>query len=323
MLSRVANSIYWMSRHIERAENVARFVDTNLQMILDLPEGTLQQWQPLVNVTGDSQYFNERYGQADERNVIQFLTFDKHYTNSILSCLCYARDNARTVREYITLEMWEQINKFYLMVNSDEALAMAHDSSHEFFSKVMMASHLFEGITNATMSHNEGWHFSQLGRMIERADKTSRILDVKYFILLPAMHYVGMTFDYIQWSALLRSTSGFEMYRKRHGKLIQEKIVEFLLLDQEFPRSVHFCVREAERSLLSITNTPPGTYTNQAERRMGLLRSEFDYANAGDIIESGLHEFIDNFQVKLNGIDDAVFDTFFALRPISSLKPAF
>src|SRR5262249_30588231 len=168
MLSRVADSIYWMHRYIERAENVARFIDVNLRLLLDLPPGTTEQWQPLVDTTGDHALFRERYGQATQEHVIRFLTFDTSNPNSIYSCLRMARENARSVREVISSEMWEQLNRFYLMVRNAAATAGGKQTPHELFTEVKMASHLFVGITDATMSHGEGWHFGRLGRLIER-----------------------------------------------------------------------------------------------------------------------------------------------------------
>src|SRR6202158_2246094 len=187
MLARVADSIYWMSRYAERAENVARFIEVNLNLMLDLPVGSAQQWQPLVATTGDAAEFAKRYGAAaaTQHDVIEFLTFDHENVNSIRSCLRAARENARSVREIISSEMWEKLNEFYLMVNSADADAGSRTDPQDLFRSVRMAGHLFTGVTNATMTHNEGWHFCRLGRMLERADKTSRILDVKYFLLLP------------------------------------------------------------------------------------------------------------------------------------------
>ena len=211
MLSRVADSIYWMSRYIERAENVARFIDVNLNLMLDLPVGSAQQWQPLVDITGDTDEFAKRYGSATQQNVIQFLTFDQENVNSIRSCLRAARENARSVREIISSEMWEQLNQFYLVVNSAASKTGRMTDPQELFASVKMSSHLFTGVTDATMTHGEGWHFCRLGRKLERADKTSRILDVKYFLLLPTIADVGTTFDDIQWAAVLRSASAFEM----------------------------------------------------------------------------------------------------------------
>src|SRR6266446_3896706 len=205
MLSRVAESIYWMSRYVERAENVARFIDVNLQLMLDSSFGQLeQQWKPLVSTTGDNEAFEKRYGEASQPNVIRFLTFDAENPNSILSCLRTARENARTVREIISSEMWLQLNKFFLMVTSAATDGEYLNSHLEFFAEVKNASHLFTGITDATMTHGEAWHFSHLGRMLERADKTSRILDVKYYIILRSTSDVGTPFDGSQWSSRLR-----------------------------------------------------------------------------------------------------------------------
>ncbi|HEY9844580.1 MAG TPA: alpha-E domain-containing protein, partial [Candidatus Caenarcaniphilales bacterium] len=218
MLSRVANSIYWLNRYIERAENVARFVDVNLNLILDSPTGIKQQWEPLVMTTGDLPLFQEHYGQATAETVIQFLTFDTNCPNSIISCLRAARENARSIREFISREMWQQVNAFHFLVK-EAAVGQPLAVLHEFLTEVKMASHLFAGVMDATMSHNEGWHFGQMGRMLERADKTSRILDVKYFTLLSATEAVGTTLDEIGWMALLKSASAYEMYRKRSRRI--------------------------------------------------------------------------------------------------------
>ena len=284
MLSRVAESIYWMSRAIERAENVARFIDVNLNLMLDVPVGSAQQWQPLVDITGDTTAFAERYGTATQHNVIQFLTFDPDYPNSILSCLRSARENARSVREIISSEMWEELNRFYLRVSSVAANAPGVTDPQELFASVKLSSHLFAGVTDATMTHNEGWHFSRLGRKLERADKTSRILDVKYFLLLPTVTDVGTTVDDIQWAAVLRSASAFETYRKSHGRISPEGIVEFLLLDRAFPRAIHYCLMSARESVHAISGTPAGMFRSPVEQLLGELCSELAYAQIEDII---------------------------------------
>jgi uncharacterized alpha-E superfamily protein len=319
MLSRVADSIYWLNRYIERAENVARFIDVNLHLRLDLPAGSAdQQWAPLVDTTGDRQVFEERYGEATKEHVVAFLTFDTQYANSILSCLQAARDNARLVREVISSEMWEQVNTFYLLVREAVSNAQVMEEPHAFFTQIKMASHLFVGIMDTTMSHGEGWHFGQLGRLLERADKTSRILDVKYFLLLPTMHDVGTPLDDIQWAAVLKSASAFEMYRKRFGRLSPARMVDFLVLDREFPRAMHYCLVKSEESLHAISGSPLGTFENSAEQRLGRLRSELDYAHIDEIIAGGLHEFLDTFQDKLNDVGMAIFETFFALRALEA-----
>ena len=314
MLSRVADSIYWMSRYVERAENVARFIDVNFALMLDSPEGRDQQWQPLVNTTGDHESFAARYGAATQRDVIHFLTFDPENPNSILSCFRAARENARTVREIISSEMWLQLNKAYLMVNSAAESESDDDLPLEFFAEVKMASHEFTGVTDATMTHGEAWHFGRLGRLLERADKTSRILDVKYYILLRSVDDVGTPLDDIQWAAVLRSASAFEMYRKRHGRISPKGVVEFMMLDREFPRAIHHCLTGARDSLHAISGTPLGSFRHPPEKLLGLLCSEFSYTSVEEIIGRGLHEYVDDFQNRLNHIGAGIFETFFAMK---------
>ena len=316
MLSRVANSIYWLNRYIERAENIARFIDVNLNLSLDMPIGMVQQWEPLVLTTGDRDVFFERYGAVTPENVIRFLTFDPEYPNSILSCLQLARENARSVREIISSEMWEQVNSFYHVVldaSKDPGLNWS-----SFFARVKAESHLFVGITNVTMTHNEGWQFGQIGRFLERADKTTRILDVKYFILLPSVRDVGSTLDELQWMALLRSVSAYEMYRKRDVHRINPTAVaDFLLLEREFPRSIRFCVHQAEKALHRITGTPKGTWNTPVERALGKLRADLDYVMIDEVVTNGLHEFLDSLQSRINEVDGHVFETFFALKAVA------
>jgi uncharacterized alpha-E superfamily protein len=254
--------------------------------------------------------------------VIQFLTFDTENQNSILSCLRAARENARTVREVISSEMWEQINTSYLMVNNAALQNRVMESPYSFFAEVKKASHLFDGITDATMSHGEGWHFYRLGNLLERADKTSRLIDVKYFMLLPSVADVGTSLDDIQWTAVLRSASAFEMYRKRHGHIAPERIVDFLLLDREFPRSIHYCLIKADESLHAVSGTPVGMFRNSAEQHLGQLRAELAYTRVQQIIAQGLHEVLDALQSKLNLIDQSIFDSFFALRPLGGAASA-
>lgn len=317
MLSRVADSIYWLNRYVERAENIARFADVNFNLILDSPTGVTQQWEPLVKITGDLELFQERYGEATAENVIQFLSFDTDYPNSIISCLRAARENARSIQEIISSEMWQQVNEFYMMVQQ-AANEQTMSQLLEFFAEVKMSGHLFAGVMDATMTHNEGWHFGQMGRFLERADKTSRILDVKYFILLPSVQYVGTALDEIQWMALLKSASAYEMYRKRkQHRITPTGVAEFLIMDREFPRSIHFCLLQAERSLHEITGTPSNTWKNPVERALGRSRAELDYLTIDEIIKMGLHEFMDDLQQQINDVGHKIFENFFALEAIS------
>jgi uncharacterized alpha-E superfamily protein len=193
------------------------------------------------------------------------------------------------------------------------------DNPFDFFQQVILNSHLMDGITSATMSHNEAWHFAQVGRLLERADKTSRILDVKYFLLLPSVADVGTAVDTIQWSALLESASALEMYRKRFGRITPSDVADFLILDREFPRAMHFCLIEAEESLSAITGNRGGRMYTSAEQKLGRLRSELNYSRIDEIMNQGLHEFIDQYQVRLNEVGQAMHESFFEPQ---SLGPA-
>jgi uncharacterized alpha-E superfamily protein len=314
MLSRVADSIYWMNRQIERAENVARSTETTLDLAL---EGTVDHgrlWNALVCAFGDQAGFWSRHGLADQARVFEFLAFDPENPNSINCCLQAARENARTIRDMISSPMWEEINKCYLLVRA--AAAAGRDGGfnpREFLDEVKRASQLITGVTDATMSHGEAWHFARMGRLVERADKTSRVLDVEHFFGPVAQD--GR--DAVQWSAVLESASALEMYRKQYGAVSRRNVAEFLVLDRHFPRAMHFCLIKAEESLLAVTGGTKGTYSTVAEQRLGRLRAELDYAHIDEILgaDGGLHRFIDTFQAQLNAASDGIHDTFFATTP--------
>ena len=319
LLSRAADSVYWMARYIERAENVARFIGVNLHLQLDLPLEPAHQWQPLIDTSGDAEVFRQRYGKANQSSVIKFLVLEVENPNSIYSCLRAARENARSVRETISSEMWQQINSMYLQIQSQRAMP-GHEWLPEVLRDIRLACHLFQGITDATMSHNESWHFLQLGRLMERADKTSRILDVKYFILLPSATGVGTPYDDVHWSAVLKSVSGLEMYRKKHGRISPRNIVDFLVMDREFPRAIHYCIHGVDECLRAITGTPIGCFHYPSEQLMGILRAELDFTSVDDMIRDGLHEYLDGLQAKMNAIGDRLHNDFFAGRALAQTQ---
>jgi uncharacterized alpha-E superfamily protein len=314
-LSRVAEAIYWLSRYIERAENTARVIDVNLRLGLDAPAGIGEQWEPLLMIMAALPEFQQRYDSPSRANVIRFLASDEENPNSIVRCLGAARDDARGVREAISSEMWEQINRFYHLSQAPGFMSLVSTDPYAFFNRIRQESLLFAGVVDATMSHDEGWHFARLGREIERADKTSRILDVKYFLLLPAVSDVGSPLDFLQWSALLRSVSGLEAFRKRYGRITPRRVAEFLILGREFPRSIHHCMLAAQDSLCILSGSAAGTFQNTAEQRMGKLTAALTYTEIGEIVSGGLHEFLDNLQGELNEVGDAIFATFFARNP--------
>lgn len=315
MLSRVADAIYWASRYVERAENVARFVNVNLDLMLDTPSAQRPSWQPLVQTTGDHEWYEEHYSDYSPGNVTRFLTFDLEYPNSIISSVRAARENARTVREIISREMWEELNELYLIVNEAKRQELVAEEMADFYDRIKLFGIHFAGVTDATLSHGEAWHFSRLGRMIERADKTSRILDVKYFILLPELGDIGSAVDQIGWTALLNSASALQMYRQRYQVIQPSDVAEFLLLDADFPRSIRHCLHRAQESLHAITSTPLGSYENQAERNLGLLTSRLDFAQTSEIMDKGLHQYLDEIQHVLNQVGEAISERFFYAPP--------
>ncbi|WP_020586999.1 alpha-E domain-containing protein [Desulfobacter curvatus] len=314
MLSRVADSIYWMTRYIERAENIARFINVNLNLSLDMASGMAGAWQPLVMTTGDHEVFEKRYGTDYSReNVIQFLALDREYGNSIISCVAAARENARSVREIISSSIWEQINRSYLLLKDATQNRVAHKDPHGFFKGITDMSHMFTGLLHATMSRGEAFHFALLSQFLERADKTSRILDVKYFMLLPTPENVNSPYDVIQWGAVLKSTSGFEIYRKQFHRIVPKQVCDFLIFDPDFPRSIHCCLTNAKSALHEITGTPRAAVSNPAEKSLGRLCADLDYSDIDDVISTGMHEYLDDLQTKINQVGIGIREVFFKI----------
>lgn len=314
MLSRVADAMYWMNRYIERAENYARFMDVSFNLSLELPPNVSEQWQPLVITTGDWALYNLMHKTISKEKVIFFLGFDPKNPNSIYNCIINARENARSIRPEITKELWEQINYLYYFVREGSVKKIwTKRDPRIFFDEIKKGCQLFWGIIDATISRSEGWHFGQIGKLLERADKTSRVLDVKYHLLLPSPKDVGTPVDIIQWAALLKSVSAYDMYRKNNGKLTSAGIASFLILDKEFPRSMLRCLNQAAQSLKTLSGQTTG-YANKAEKELGLLASQLEYADIADIINGGMHEYLDTFQIKLNNVSTAIFDCFFSIE---------
>jgi uncharacterized alpha-E superfamily protein len=349
MLSRVADAIYWASCYVERAENVARFIDVSLNLMLESSAHGERDWASLVHTTGDQELFEKKYGQATPANVTQFLTFDDEYSSSILSSVSRARENARSVRDIISREMWQELNEFYLMVVQAARPGAQPEDLIDFCARVKRAGIYFEGVTNATLSRGEAFHFAHLGRMLERADKTSRILDVKYFLLSPgqaqspalekpatqtqsqsqsqapraqsqapqaqsqsqSQNGAGSNVDQVGWTTLLNSASALQMYRQTRHVTTPAAVSDFLLLDRNFPRSILRCVRRAQESLHAISGTPLGSFEIESERLLGRLRSELDYAKIEEIMEQGLHQYVDGLQGQLNDVGGAIQRQFF------------
>ncbi len=316
MLSRVADSIYWMSRNLERTENLARFIEVTRDFVLDVPTAAQRQWEPLVYVTGEQERFFSDYQIADSQSVMEFLVLSQDYPNSMTQLIRMARENARSVRETISSEMWESLNNLYQWFQQETRAGQPWRSPSDFFRSIMQQCMQLNGLTDSTMTRDHGWHFANLGRQLERADQISRLLDVKYYTLLPTPNDVNTPIDYLQWSSLLRSVSGFEMYRKLHHDVTIHNVVDFMVLNRRFPRAVNHCLAEANRSLHSITGCPLGEFSISAEQTLGKVCAELAFTSVQAIVDHGLHEFVDALQSKINQVGDEIFEAFFALEPL-------
>jgi len=315
MLSRVADACFWLSRYIERAETTARIVDVNIQLLLDFEDqhgGTGEQyWLPILATLEDQERFGKVHTEMSGDAVMSFVTFEKKNPHSIISCISMARENARTVREQISSEMWEQLNRLFLSLHSPSAQAAFSESPIDFYRSLVDSLHSFQGITDATMTHGEGWQFLQAGKFLERADSTSRVLDIKYHILLPSGEQVGGTVDITQWMAVLRSCSAMEAFLKiSHGHVSSWQVAEFLILHDKFPRSLRFCVDSLDHALHSISGTDGAHFSNEAERLCGIVRSNLDYTTIKTVFQSGLHQYLDQTQLRLMEISAALVQTY-------------
>jgi uncharacterized alpha-E superfamily protein len=328
MLSRVANSLYWMSRYIERSENVARLLDVNLQLMLDFADFNDQQlkehWLPILCSAGDEKTFFKLYDRANSENVTEFLTFREENPNSIISCLFTARENARQVRDQISLEMFEAINECYLFLKSKNAHEVWKFGAHDFFEQIKKYSHLFQGLTDSTFLRTEGYEFINLGKFLERADKTTRILDLKYHILLPSVADVGGAVDAAQWQAILRSASALEAYRRFHVEdIIPNKVAEFLIFSTTFPRSIRYCLQRIDAELHRLSGKERREYRSQEERNFGKLLSDLNFITIEQILDKGLHQFLEGVQKTLDQLDDHIYQEFMYHPPVDTEAEIF
>lgn len=316
MLSRVAAALYWMGRYLERAENIARLLDVNIQLLIDFgsidDQHIKEHWIPVLRSAGDEDLFFQHYPNADSASVTEFMTFHRANPNSVFSCVCAARENARQVRDQISLEMWQVLNEMYLFLQSKDAHQVWSDGPGTFYDQVKRFSHLFQGLTDATFSRTEGWEFIQFGKYLERADKTTRILDVKYHILLPRATDVGGAVDTAQWQAVLRSTSALEAYRRFYvTEILPRKVAEFLVLSDSFPRSLRYCLRELDHSLGRLGGGRRSTVEpTAAELDFRQLRADLDRLSINEIIARGLHEFLQHSQSVIGRLATHVYDAF-------------
>lgn len=306
MISRVAEHCFWMSRYLERAENTARVLDVNRTLLLDFALPVEQQWKPVLTISGVYDMADEPDGEA----VQQYMTWEAKNGSSIASSMWWARENARVIREVISADMWERVNFYHLWMNGGEARRWYDDNRSEFYAQVRRVNQMLHGIADATMLHGEAWEFFRLGKYLERACQTARILDVKYHILLPAVSMVGTPVDTAHWMAILMSCSGYEPFHKRtHPSAdLGADVAEFLIFDRQFPRSVRRCLEECHLALRAITDTPQVT---DAERQLLDLITRLDHRGIDAVIRDGLHETLTEVVDRTHDIGQAVHRCYF------------
>ena len=315
MLSRVASSLYWMSRYVERAENTARVLDVTWRMSLLVKEPALQdqEWFAPLNITGTFFPFSGRHNVVCAREVLHFMALDPDNPSSIYACARQARENARAVRGAITSEMWEVLNTTWLEMQQMDEEKMEARGVSAVFDWVKERSHLFRGVTFGTMHRDDAYAFSRLGTHMERADSTARILDVKYHVLLPSVKDVGGAVDYYQWSAVLRSVSAFEAYRKVYRDVITPlKLAELLILRDDIPRSLRFCLRQTFDTLGQVQNAQSG----ETIRRAGQILAGLQYGRISDIFAGGLHEYLTAFLDSMQDLSQDIQRSFFSSRVV-------
>lgn len=314
MLSRTADHLYWMARYMERAENIARMLDVNYRMSL-MPQSQVQEdqaWAATLRIMALEGAFHERYAEITADNVLDFMIFDETNTSSIRRCLLAARENAHAVRGTLTSELWETTNGTWLKMR-DFTREEFHDvGAGEFFEWVKYRSHLSRGVTIGTMLQDDALRFIRIGTFLERADNTARILDVKYQILLPAGEVEGGAADYYQWSALLRSVSAFEVYRKVYRDLITPaRVAELMLLRVDMPRSMARCLKEVYSNLQRIRNAQSA----ETERQAGELEAQLRFGRIEDIVRGGLHTYTMRLLDRVQELGNRIADDF--LVPVS------
>ena len=303
MLCRVADSLFWMSRYIERAENTVRLVDVTLQTILESEHGSEEisysHWKPILTSLGDIELFESQHPERSSRAVNFFLTFSQENPSSVFNCIAYARENARMIRDQISSEMWETINRMYLFLKNTDAEKVCSELTFEFFQKIKEFSLLFQGITEATFPHQIGYEFIICGRQLERADKTCRILDSKSH-MRSNNEDENDALDAAQWGALLRGCSAFEAYHRIYASEVTgDHVRNLLMLSRNFPRSVLFCVNKLQLAMHAISKCPITYFSNEAERKMGILISRLNYANENELKDNKADQLIEDIEDAL------------------------
>jgi uncharacterized alpha-E superfamily protein len=309
MISRVAEHCFWMSRYLERAENTARILEVNRTLLLDFDVPLEQQWKPLLIISG----IHDMPGEPDAETVQRYCTWEQANCSSIVSSVNAARENARIIREVISAEMWERLNYYYLWLQSPTARRLYEQQRSEFYNQIKRLNQLLHGITDGTMSHGEPWEFIQLGKYLERACQTARILDVKYHILLPRPEDVGTPVDNAHWIAILTSCSGYEPFHKQPRALVDSGLAvpDFLIFEPGFPRSLRHCLCQCQRAAHAISAQPLNQPVSEVERVLHGLVGWLHLIKIQDFVQAGLHEALTSVINRIHEVGNAIHRTYF------------
>jgi uncharacterized alpha-E superfamily protein len=319
MLSRTADHLFWMSRYTERAENTARMVDINYQASL-LPQSeavTLAGWQGLLSISELMPSYRDKHGEVSDRQVMDFMVKDESNPSSILSCLKAGRETARAVRGKLTTEVWETQNTTWLEVRRKIKDGEFERDPGQFLDWVKFRSHLSRGVTLGTMMIDESLHFMRLGTFLERADNTARLVDGKFHALngdfFGGNSEKDQEYDFYHWSAILRSVSGFEIYRKVYSDVIKpERVAELLILRADMPRSLHASLNEVVANLAHLANDQ----SSETLRRAGKLRSDLQYGRIDEILATGLHAYLTQFLDQVSDLGTRISRDFLISEPV-------
>jgi uncharacterized alpha-E superfamily protein len=311
MLSRVADNLYWLSRYLERAEHTARVLDLTLNMVLEQSSDEATH-EGRIKYLLDGLFAETLSENTSLYDMTEALAFDRKNHASITFCVAQARENARQIREQISSEMWEHLNTLFHKINRVKiADVWQTQTTHGFFRKVKEGAQLFQGLTDSTMSHNECWQFLQLGRYIERANYNSHFLDVQFNVLSQSKYYPVIAKDFMDWVGLLKCFTAFEAYCKVYtADLRPERVIEFLLLNAEFPHSIRFSVDKMEQALNAIDRMTETKRAGLVARLIGKLKSDLSFSHVDEIIESGLSVYLEGIQRQSGRIHNAIYDVY-------------
>lgn len=306
MLSRLANRVYWLSRYTERALNSAKIANSYGNLILDLPVGTEVGWHTLIAINDADEIFDELYDERTEENIMQFLLFDERYSGSIYSSICFARENARTTREILPSETWEIINSLYLNLKNEKCQKVSRSRRYVFLNSVMHNIMRMEGMLNGGLSRNNTYKFLTIGRNMERADTTTRVLDVGSQLMQESKSSLLTSHEGVVWMNILRSMNAYQMYRQEvRRKVVGHDVVKFLLFNKDFPRSVSFCVDQIMQYASKL---------NDPMKIIGMINKieeEIESISPEDLTHKGINKHMDEIQKMLSELNDIIEETWF------------